>query len=225
MKHPYWSRLLFAISISCLFISFSNATEPENKNSGYLPADIYARMEDVTTPNGVKVKRWHDPALNPRIYDAVLVEKVSFYPEKPEPNDKISASLLNDLSEEMTSELRTVISRNLAVVGYAKEGTLKFRSAITAVSTRTESFKARELLPIALIYSAFEFASGSRPDEAVIHFEWELRDGTTDRLLAAGTREGLGNVIKEKDGRISIEHLRPAIKAWGEDAKAAFGNM
>lgn len=215
-------RLGFQVALLCLAVSLSAAAGEVKKNSGYLGEEVYASFEKVSSASGTTVLRWHDPALNTKDYHQVILRPVRYFPDNPAPNDEVSAQLLEALPLETDAALGNEIGKRVPIVTKAEAGTLLFSAAITAVAAETERFKARELLPIALVFSAAKYAVGARPKEAVVQFEWELRDAQTRQLLAAGMRKGIGEVVKAKDGQLAISHLRPVIQAWAGDAGSAF---
>lgn len=214
-----------AIALSALFLAGAAQAQDAPERSGFLSDETYALLEKDKSPAGLAVQRWHVTDLDPGRYRQVMVQPVVFYPANPVPSERVGLDLLAELPRQTTDALVRAVARALPVVNQPGEGTLLLRAAITAVAADTQRFRARELLPIALIVSAAKYAAGSRPLEASIQFEWELWDVEANRLLAAGVRKGFGDKMDAETGKMTLKHLQPAIKTWAEDAYVGFNAL
>lgn len=204
------------------FLCLLSPAGAEEAPPQFLDAATLAQLETAGTPFGASIRRWHDPALDPRNYHAVIVEPVRYHPADPLPTARVGRSVLAQLPRDMTSALREAVGRQIKVTGKAAPGTLRLRSAIVAVAAEHQNIKLRELLPVAMIFAAYKLSTGTRAQEAVVEFEWELRDAQTDHLLAAGIRKGVGGEIEDTGKPVTMKSLRPAIDQWADDASAAF---
>ncbi len=215
---------MMRVSGFCLAILLWSTTAVSAGNSVSSPIDAVTRERLVTqtSPSGVTIQRWHDPELNPQDYFYVIIDPVRYFPANPQPNGHVSRQLLAKLPKAITQLLKSEIGKRMPLADRPAPRTLRFSAAITAVAAENQGLQARELIPIALIFSAFKLAAGTRAKEAVIAFEWTLRDARTGKLLAAGSRKGIGEILPEGDAPITLEHLRPAIDTWATDAKEGF---
>ena len=211
-----------------LFVSLAmTAISWAEQHDAFLPRAIRDQMETVTTPSGVVAQRWFDPEIVLGAYRAVIIDPVVLHPKRPKPTGEVSAKTMNDLAHVTTLVLRREIKGNMTLTRAVAPNTLRLRSAITAVDVENKGFSPRELLPFALVIAAAQFASGSRANEAVIQFEWEILDAKSGRLLAAGIRRDTGAIVERVDGRVRVDgaHLKEAVSRWANDAREAFARI
>lgn len=193
--------------------------------SSLIPADVVSQMTTASAPSGVSVRRWFDPALAKKKYRHVMINQVIYLPARPAASAQLSDSVIDYLPVALTDVLKFGIGQTMSVTTRPGPGTLSFRAAIVGVSAETESFKAKELLPIRLVFSAVEAATGTRANEPVVELHWSLRDSKSNKLLAAGIRKGVGDAIKQDTPAVTIDMLKPVIDAWVGDATDGFANL
>lgn len=216
------SRLtsLCCFAVACFAAGTAQAADVPH--SGFLPAAVYDQLSPVTRPSGVTAQQWVSPTLEARRYTHVIVDPVVYFPAHPQPTARVSTKLLRDLPHALHRAMTFAVARHVPVTHKVTPQTLRFKTAITAVSADTQGLKLREVLPIALAYSAVKYVQGERAQNATLAFEWQLRDAKTNALLAAGVRQGTGAELANEQARITLDSLKPAISAWAEDASAAF---
>lgn len=193
--------------------------------SAIIPPDVVSHMSNASAPSGVSVRRWFDPVLQNKKYRRVIIDPVVYLPGRPVASEQLSDSVIDHLPVALTNVLKRGIGKSLSVTRQPGPGTLHFRAAIVDISAETESFKAKELLPIRLIFSAYEAAAGNRAKEPVVELHWTLHDSVSGKLLAAGIRKGVGDAINPDTPKITIDMLKPVIDAWAGDATDGFAQF
>lgn len=213
--------LLCALAVSPIVAAADMA------GSHYLDAVLYEKLTSVSSPTraSADIRRWHDPSVDPKNYKAVIFEPLRYHPADPIPNDKVSQRLLDQLPGEVTRAMRREVSKVARLTDKPGPGVLRFESAIVGVATENQGLQLREVLPVALVIAGAKLAAGARAQEAYVQWEWKLTDSQTGQLLAAGARKGAGELIKTKGDKVTLENLRPAIKAWAEDAGQDFARL
>lgn len=215
------SLLFLIISVVTTTISAAEMDE------AFLPKAVSDQLETVTAPSGVLVQRWFDPEIVFGAYSAVIVDPVVLHPKKPRPTPEVSTKTMNDLAQVATLVLRREIKSAMKLTSTVAPNTLRFRSAITAVDVENKGLSPRELLPLALVFAATQFASGTRAQAAAVQFEWEMLDAKSGKLLAAGVRKDTGAIVERVDGKVRVDgaHLKEAVSRWAFDARDAVAKI
>jgi hypothetical protein len=190
-----------------------------------IPPEVMGHMADATAPSGVSVRRWFDPALENKQYRHVIIERVVYYPRRPIASEQLGDAVIDHLPVALTAVLKFGIGKSFSITSKAGPDTLRFRTAIVGVRAETESAGVDQLLPILLLFAPFDEIAGARGKEPVVELHWALHDSSSNRLLAAGIRKGVGDAIKKDAPTITTNMLKPVIDAWAADAIAGFGNI
>lgn len=177
-------------------------------HSGFL--GDYSQLAKEKDTSGEDVLRYMSPKLKPGAYQKVLIDPVQFYPA-PKPSDKVGDQALTDIRNYMDKALREGIGSKLPLASEPGPGVLRIRPAITAVDTKHQGLKPYEILPVGFIISR---GVVGKPKEATIELEVEVVDSSTGERLSALVRKGIGAKIEEKDGQLSLTHLRPTLDKW-----------
>ena len=100
------SRLFFVTVTTALVAGCASNAPTKQDYSGYLGS--YQDLKEVEGPNGEKFLRYANPMFTPVNYDAVMVEKVEFYP-RPEPTEQLSQETIDQIGNYLTDTLRQKI--------------------------------------------------------------------------------------------------------------------
>lgn len=193
--------------------------------SEIIPPEVMVRMADATAPSGVSVRRWFDPVLENTKYRHVIIDQVVYYPRRPIASEQLDDAVIDHLPVALSAVLRFGIGKSFSITSKAGPDTLRFRTAIVGVRAETESAGEDELLPILLLFAPFDAVAGARGKEPVVELHWALHDSSSNRLLAAGIRKGVGDSIKKDAPTITIEMLKPVIDDWVGDATDGFAKI
>lgn len=184
--------------------------------SGFL--GDYSQLVKEKDAAGEEVLRYFSPKLKPGMYQKVLIDPIQFYPA-PKPTDKVGDQALTDIRNYMDKALREGMGGKLPLASEPGPGVLRIRPAITAVDTKHQGLKPYELLPVGLIISR---GIVGKAKEATIELEAEVVDSVTGERLAAMVRKGVGAKIEDKDGQLSLPHIRPVLDKWIDTGSSFF---
>lgn len=182
--------------------------------SGFLDPAIYDSMQEVRSPSGMKARRWMAPGVMLGQYDAVMLDKTTFYPA-PQTTDQLSMVTLNQIGAYLDEAMRRELSGVVTLADQPGPKTLRLRPAITAAAAMNEGLKAYQLIPVALILSR-----GQTKKKAALAVEYEVFDTETGQMVAAGMREGEGAELKTMQDTLTLDQMKPVIDTWAKDMRA-----
>lgn len=177
-------------------------------HSGFL--GDYSQLAKEKDTAGEEVLRYISPKLKPGAYQKVLIDPIQFYPA-PKPTSQVGDQALTDIRNYMDKALREGLGSKLPLASEPGPGVLRIRPAITAVDTKHQGLKPYELLPVGFIISR---GIVGKAKEATIELEVEVVDSATGERMAALVRKGVGAKIEDKDGQLSLPHIRPVLDKW-----------
>ena len=210
------SHAIFSF-FAVLAFTGAGAVADEQSSSGFLTPAIEAKLEKVTLSDGRKVMRWSSPELNGKNYDAVMVDRVVFYPA-PNPGPQVSSSVLEQVADFLTESLRTHLGDAVKVVDQAGPRVLRMQPAITAVVVEEEGLSAKDIVPVHLLFSAASAATGKMDENVTVMAEFRVTDSMTRDYRAAVKMDIKGEQLKGKDDQLALKDLQKAL-----DKRAAVG--
>ncbi|MDQ0703859.1 hypothetical protein QF043_002651 [Pseudomonas sp. W3I7] len=214
------SRLM--ISTLCVAIAMvgcaSKVTQPD-EYSGFL--SDYSHLKEAKSPSGVEVMRWVDPDLNLNNYTAVFIEPTQFYP-KPQATAKIPDSTLNGINTYYNQALKRELAKSLPLANAPGPGVIVVRAAITAVSSKTESLKPYEYVPVALVAAAVSTGTGMRDQETTLGTEAQFLDGGSAKVIAQVVRKGTGKPLSNDSQVMKADDVKSVIDGWASDLHQSF---
>ncbi|MCF5545816.1 DUF3313 domain-containing protein [Pseudomonas salomonii] len=214
------SRLM--ISTLCVAIAMvgcvSKVTQPD-EYSGFL--SDYSQLKEAKSPSGVEVMRWVDPDLKLNTYTAVFIEPTQFYP-KPQATAKIPESTLNGINTYYNQALKRELAKSLPLANAPGPGVIVVRAAITAVSSKTESLKPYEYVPVALVAAAVSTGTGIRDQETTLGTEAQFLDGGSAKVIAQVVRKGTGKPLSNDSQVMKADDVKSVIDGWASDLHQSF---
>ncbi|MBD8095003.1 DUF3313 domain-containing protein [Pseudomonas fluorescens] len=214
------SRLM--ISTLCVAIAMvgcaSKVTQPD-EYSGFL--SDYSHLKEAKSPSGEQVMRWVDPNLNLNNYTAVFIEPTQFYP-KPQATAKIPDSTLNGINTYYSQALKRELAKSLPLANTPGPGVIVVRAAITAVSSKTESLKPYEYIPVALVAAAVSTGAGIRDQETTLGTEAQFLDGGSGKVLAQVVRKGTGKPLSNDAQVMKADDVKSVIDGWASDLHQSY---
>jgi len=112
LVHTMATALVGAVVISS---GITYAADLGGKSSGFLDPSIESQMQQVEIGDGTKVMRWKSPALAAGDYQAVMIDRVIFYPA-PNPGPQASSKTLEEIADYLTDALRRDLGKDVKVV-------------------------------------------------------------------------------------------------------------
>ncbi|MEP4485838.1 MAG: DUF3313 domain-containing protein [Halioglobus sp.] len=194
--------------------AISAETRPET--SGYLPADIYAKLQPMKLASGREIQQWRSSKLNRTNYKGIMVDSVMFYPA-PTPGPQISSSTLDNILAFSTKVVRQRVGEKLNLVDVAGPGVVRMQAVITAVKAEKEGLTALDVIPVHFLFSAAKSASGETDMNVTAMVETRLTDSMTGELLGAATSVLTGEQLKNSKQQIKLENVQQSIDTAATD--------
>lgn len=217
------------LGLSAVVLAAGCASSPPDKTleSGFLTS--YSQLRERDCVGAARIQNagtcyiWDDPRLTPQNYNAVILERLAFFPE-PKPNEYVTLETLDKIRNYMDNRLREEMGKQVNLVNTPGPGVVRIRWAITAASAETRSLEVYQYIPVALVATAaVAVAEGGLPKDAKIAFEAEVTDSLTRQPLFLTLRTGTGQRIQEvKSGQrqINPDNLKKLFDAWSEGVGA-----
>jgi len=196
----------------------SKVVQP-NEYSGFL--SNYSQLKEAKSPWGAEVMRWVDPQLDLSRYTAVYIEPTQFYP-KPQATSRIPESTLRGINDYYNQALKRELAQSLPVANAPGPGVIVVRAAITAVSSKTESLKPYEFIPVALVAAAVSTGTGIRDQETTLGTEAQFLDGATHKVLAQVVRKGTGKPLANDSQVMKADDVKSVIDGWASDLHQSY---
>ncbi len=187
-----------------------------HKSSGFLTPDIEAKLKEGKLPSGRKVMRWNSPDLNSKNYQAIMVDRVIFYPA-PHPGPQISSSTLDAIAQHLTSTLREKVGDKVQIVDEAGPGVLRMQPAITAVTVKKEGLSAKDIIPVHLIFSAASAASGHMDEAVTAMIEVRVTDSVSGEYRSAVKANLEGKQLTGKKDKLQLQDMQKALDTAAAD--------
>lgn len=196
----------------------SSVTQP-GEYSGFL--SDYSHLKEAKSPSGAEVMRWVDPNLNLSRYTSVYIEPTQFYP-KPQPTSKIPESTLQGINAYYNQALQRELEKSLPLANGPGPGVIVVRAAITAVSSKTESLKPYEYIPVALVAAAVSTGTGIRDQETTLGTEAQFLDGDSGKVVAQVVRKGTGKPLANESQVMKADDVKSVIDGWASDLHQSY---
>ncbi len=210
------------ISMLCVAMAMvgcaSKVTQPD-EYSGFL--SDYSHLKEAKSPSGAEVMRWVDPGLNLNNYTAVFIEPTQFYP-KPQATAKIPDSTLNGINTYYNQALKRELAKSLPLANAPGPGVIVVRAAISGVSSKTESLKPYEYIPVALVAAAVSTGTGIRDQETTLGTEAQFLDGGSGKVIAQVVRKGTGKPLSNDSQVMKADDVKSVIDGWASDLHQSF---
>ncbi|QJI29207.1 DUF3313 domain-containing protein [Pseudomonas sp. ADAK18] len=196
----------------------SKVTQPD-EYSGFL--SDYSHLKEAKSPSGAQVMRWVDPNLNLNRYTSVYIEPTQFFP-KPQATTKIPESTLQGINNYYNQALKRELVRSLPLANAPGPGVIVVRAAITAVSSKTESLKPYEYIPVALVAAAVSTGAGIRDQETTLGTEAQFLDGDSGKVVAQVVRKGTGKPLANDSQVMKADDVKSVIDGWASDLHQSY---
>lgn len=208
----------FCLASAILSGCTSTLVEPD-QYSGFLVD--YSNLKEEKTPSGVTVARWIEPNIDASRYTSVYIEASQFYP-RPKATDKIPQKTLDGITAYYDQALKREFSKALPIAQSPGPGTLIVKPAITAISAKTQSLHAYEVIPIALLAAGVSTAAGIRDQDTSLSTEAAFVDASDNRLVAQVVRKGTGNTLDNSSQVVVANDAKALLDGWASDMGKTF---
>ena len=207
---------LVVLMIACLaFVTFGAVADDDTPSSGFLPADIEAKLQEVELSDGRDSMRWISPELNKANYDAVMVDRVIYYPA-PNPGPQVSSSALENIAGYLTEALRKHFGEKVKVVDQAGPRVLRMQPAITAVVIDQEGLSIKDVVPVHFLFTAAKSATGNMAEDVKVMVEARITDSMTRDNRAAVKMSVKGEKLKGEKDQLTVEDFKKALDKRAE---------
>ena len=179
-------------------------------SSGFLSGAVESKLKGVKLNDGREVMRWISPAVSKSNYNAVMVDRVIYYPA-PNPGPQVSSSALEEIADYLTRVLREELARSAKVVDRAGPGVLRIQPAITAVIVEKEGLSAKDIVPVHLLFSAAKSASGSMDEDVTAMVEIRVNDSMTREVRAAVKMSIKGEQLEGSKDQLSVKDFKASL--------------
>lgn len=208
---------LMSMTVATFVLTGCSTTAQNKSEEGASPGflgNAYSKLEEVQSASGMKAMRWIAPGVNLSGYEAVMLDKSTFYPA-PKATEQVSMATLNQITAYFDEALRRELKGVVKLVDEPGPKTLRFRPAITAAGGKNMGLKAYQMIPVAFIVTR-----GQTEKKASLAVEYELLDTESGKVIGAGMREGEGKELKSMEDKLTLDQLKPVIDTWAKDARA-----
>ncbi len=151
----------------------------------------------------------------------MFIEPTQFYP-KPQATAKIPDSTLNGINTYYNQALKRELAKSLPLANAPGPGVIVVRAAITAVSSKTESLKPYEYVPVALVAAAVSTGTGIRDQETTLGTEAQFLDGGSGKVIAQVVRKGTGKPLSNDSQVMKADDVKSVIDGWASDLHQSF---
>lgn len=207
---------LVTLAITCLaFVTFGAVADEEMPSSGFLPAAMEGKLEQVELSDGRKAMRWISPELTKANYDAVMVDRMIYYPA-PNPGPQVSSSALQGIADYLTEALRKHLATSVKVVDKAGPRVLRMQPAITAVVIEQEGLSVKDVVPVHLLFSAAKAATGKMAEDVKAMVEVRITDSMTRDYRAAVKMDIKGEQLKGEKDQLTVDDFKKALDKRAE---------
>jgi hypothetical protein len=191
-------------------LGVGTALAEQQPSSGFLDPAIEAKMKKAKLPSGKTAMRWFSSEVNRKNYQAIMIDRVIFYPA-PNPGPQISSSTLDAIAQHFTYNLRQKMGDKVSVVDKAGPGILRMQPAITAVTVKKEGLSAKDILPVHLLFSAASSASGHMDENVTTMVEVRVTDSVSGENRGAAKFALEGKQLKGEKDQLQLQDLQGAL--------------
>lgn len=193
-----------------------------DKYSGFLVD--YSNLKEEKTPSGVSVMRWIEPGVDAGKFTSVYFQPSVFYP-LPKGTEKIPQSTLDGITQYYDQALQREFGKVLKVARTPGPGTLIVKPAITAISAKTQSLHAYEVIPIALLAAGISTATGIRDQDTTLATEAMFIDASDNHLVAQVVRQGTGKPLENSSQVMKANDAKALLDGWASDMAKSYQSL
>ena len=203
MKFAKLTQLVAISSIAITLVACSNTptmmTQPMPQ-SGFLPN--YSLLKAVSnTPEGTRIWRYRNEAVNPSIYTAVLIDPIYL---NQAPTQNITAeSLIQAKITLRDSMVQAIMEKgNIKIVTQPGPGVARISVGITGAEASANSLQPWNFTPIGLAANAAAYAAGVNAKTPALVVENKITDSQSNQLLGEGLITVEGESFRTASGSV-----------------------
>jgi hypothetical protein len=185
--------------------------------TGFIPD--YTLLKPVANPpEGSKIYRYRNPAIQPGAYTAVIIEPIQIN-DATTADNKIPPGAITETKAALADTLKRMVSQRATIATDPGPGIARVALSISGAELEGEKLRPRNLLPVSAILKIAAAATGNSSQQAVLIIEAKITDSVTGELIAAGV-----NTIKGESFRgdaKSTQEFLTVVKRWAEIAATA----
>ena len=216
MKFRKLTQLIAISSTAITLIACSNAPTIMTQSmpqSGFLPN--YSLLQAVpNTPQGTRVWRYRNEAVNPTTYTAVLIDPIYL---NQAPTQNITAeSLIQAKITLRDSMVQAIMEKgNIKIVTQPGPGVARISAGITGAEASANSLQPWNFTPIGLAANAAAYAAGVNAKTPALVIENKITDSQSNQLLGEGLITVEGESFRTASGSVEsfIDMAKKAVVA------------
>lgn len=215
-KHFFTSLALISVSLVATSVSAQSGKD-KLPNTGFI-ADYTLLKPVANPPEGSKIYRYRNPAIQPGAYTSVIIEPIQIN-ETPDADSKIPPGAITETQAALGDALKTMVSKRAAIATEPGPGVARVALSISGAELEGEKLRPRNLLPVSAILKIAAAATGNSSQQAVLIIEAKITDSVSGDLIAAGVSTIKGESFRG-DAKTTQEFLT-VVKRWAEIAATA----
>jgi len=215
-KHFLTSLALISAGLITTGVS-AQSSKDKLPNTGFIPD--YTLLKPVANPpEGSKIHRYRNPAIQPGTYTSVIIEPIQIN-EAPDADSKIPPGAVTETKAALGDVLKKMVSQRATIATEAGPGVARITLSISGAELEGEKLRPRNLLPVSAILKIAAAATGNSSQQAVLIIEAKITDSVSGDLIAAGVNTIKGESFRG-DAKTTQEFLA-VVKRWAEIAATA----
>jgi hypothetical protein len=209
-------KVLFIISLSLVLLGCSSRlpTEDERQTQFIKNNDKLVEVEYIEDATGLQ---WVSPTVEASKYNKILINDVGIH-QNAKAVRQIPESVLDKVSERLTTVVKKELARGAEVVNKVGENTATLNIMISRASTDFEDLQITEVLPYGALIGSAKALLGTRDRNVRILVESQLVDSQTEEVLAERVGVILAKGILENDDvELEYEQIKETVELFTQD--------
>jgi hypothetical protein len=202
------NKLLYYVLMALLglagsYVQAADGDISKEDFSGFL--ESYSGLELDKEKNSY---RWADrDAIS--AYRKIYLEPIVVYP-----GDQVNVDIAIKATQHLARGVQAILVERGLYADKSGAGVLSLRAAITGTSKQKVGMKARNFIPVALVFKAGQAATGNLPAYIEVSMEAELTDSETGKRLFATVQRGVADTEKTSSDEFSYDDVIPVLDKW-----------
>jgi hypothetical protein len=198
-----WHLVLVVIAMNCLSVQAAEGKLKKEDFSGFL--GDYSKLVYIKKQNAFK---WVNKEATGK-YQKVYLEPIVVYPV-----DQVNVDIAVKATQHLAKGVQKILDKKGLSAEEKGPGVLQLSAAITSTSKQKVGMKARNFIPVALVFKAGQAATGNVATYIEVSMEAELIDSETGERLLATVQRGVADTKKTSGDKFTYEDVIPVLDKW-----------
>jgi hypothetical protein len=191
-------------------------TESDPLHSGFLPADIYAKLAPAPDRQGTML--YVDRSRDYRPFTKLLFEATEVYLISNPDYKGIPRDALSRMTYDFLRSVQSAVAPGYQIVTQPGPDVLRVRTAITGVQPAAPPIGATDVLPIKTVFNVTDKAGGAAPQVAEMSAETMLLD-PDGKVVSAATATRKGDKHLAQGDQITWPEMQAINASWAKGFK------